>query len=315
MRFIPCQLASQARVLPVGDDWIFEPKFDGFRLQMWVGDGKFQLFTRSGLDWTERLGRSLPDGVCGSHDYVLDGEICALDKNGRPDFGLLGKALSDKSVSLSFFAFDLLACSSESLIALPLLARKERLAEVISHLEIESIMLVAHTADGSALAENLKRARWEGVMAKDRNSPYQPGVRSPAWRKLKFTRRQEFIVAGWRRDEKTGLVKSIVVATMENGVLTLRGSVGSGFSALQRKELADLFSEVSSLGPCQPSIKSNIRLLPPQLVAEVEFLELSSGGCVRGASFIGLREDKAAADVQHETFDCDPSEIAQPLAA
>ncbi|MDG4889699.1 non-homologous end-joining DNA ligase [Mesorhizobium sp. WSM4887] len=318
MIFIPCQLASPARDLPAGDEWIFEPKFDGFRLQMCVGDGKFRLYTRGGLDWTARLGRSLPESLCKSHDYVLDGEICALDDDGRPDFGLLGKALSDESVPLSFFAFDLLAFSGKNLTSLPLLARKDCLAQVVSRLGIESVKLVPHAIDGSALAETLKRRRWEGVVAKDRNSPYLPGIRSAAWRKVKFTKRQEFIIAGWRADNKTGAVKSIVVGTMDNDVLTVRGSVGTGFSVHQRRELAEFFSKSSSFGEPLPSppIKGDIQFLPPKLVAEIEFLELSSNGCVRGASFIGLREDKEAADVQLETFARDQSDkIAQPLAA
>lgn len=316
--FTPCQLATSARELPSGPNFIFEPKFDGYRCQLLLRDGKLRLFTRNGLDWTERLGRSLPENVSETHDCALDGEICALDQNGRPDFGLLCKALSDRRVPLTYFAFDLLARSGESVTAIPLHARKKHLAEVVPALGIESVKLVAHTADGNALAKVLKSSRWEGVMAKDRNSPYEPGVRSPAWRKLKFTRRQEFIVAGWRPDKKTGAVKSIVLSTMDNGALTLRGSVGTGFSVRRRRELADLFSEPSPLGvpSSQRPMKGDIRFLPPKLVAEVEFLEFSSSGCVRGASFIGLREDKAAKDVHHETFASDPTEkIAEPLAA
>ncbi|WP_292303078.1 non-homologous end-joining DNA ligase [Mesorhizobium sp.] len=316
--FTPCQLATPARELPCGPNLIFEPKFDGYRCQLVVRHGKLRLFTRNGLDWTKRLGRSLPESVCETHDCVFDGEICALDQNGRPDFGLLCKALSDRSVPLTYFAFDLLACSGESLTSQPLHARKKRLVEVLPSLGIECVKLVAHTGDGNALAKVLKSSRWEGVMAKDRNSPYEPGVRSPAWRKVKFTRRQEFIVAGWRPDKKTGAVKSIVVATMDNGALTLRGSVGTGFSVRQRRELADFFSGPSSLGlpSSQLPMKGDIRFLPPKLVAEVEFLEFSSSGCVRGASFIGLREDKAAEEVQHETFASDSTEeIADPLAA
>ncbi|RWE85334.1 MAG: hypothetical protein EOS63_01455 [Mesorhizobium sp.] len=313
--FTPCQLATPARELPSGSNFIFEPKFDGYRCQLVIKDGKLRLFTRNGLDWTERLGRSLPESVCETQDCALDGEICALDQNGRPDFGLLCKALSNKSVPLTYFAFDLLACSGERITSLPLCARKERLAEAISSLGIESVKLVEHTLEGDALAESLKNAGWEGVMAKDHNSPYQPGVRSPAWRKVKFTRRQEFIIAGWRPDKKTNAVKSIIIATMDDGALTPRGSVGTGFSVPQRRELAEFFTTSSSLG--EPlTLKGEIQLLPPKLVAEIEFLELSSNGCVRGASFIGLREDKAAVEVQDEAFACEQvDEIARPLAA
>ena len=307
-QFIPCQLASQARALPVGEEWIYEPKFDGFRLQMCISGGVFRLFTRGGHDWTERLGRSLPGNVFKTHSWVLDGEICALDEDGRPDFGLLGRALSDKSVPLSYFAFDLLACSGTNLTSLPLLSRKERLAEVVAHLGIDSVKFVAHSTDGNTLAETLKHERWEGVMAKHRDAPYRPATRSPAWRKFKFTRRQEFVVAGWSPDKLTGAVKSIVVATMDNGALTLRGSVGSGFSVSDRTRLAEIFAE--NAAPRNPSHRTNggIRFLQPSIVAEIEYLELSSNGCVRGASYIGLREDKTATDAHLETFAANPHE-------
>ncbi|WP_189521634.1 MULTISPECIES: non-homologous end-joining DNA ligase [unclassified Mesorhizobium] len=296
LKFVPCQLATPSRTLPSGDNLLFEPKYDGYRCQLWVRDGKLRLFTRGGLDWTTRLGRSLPSEVPHEHDYVLDGEICVLDKTGRPDFGLLCKALSDVSLPFSFFAFDLLASFGQDLTWLPLRARKDVLSQAVESLNIEGLNFVDHFSDGEALAARLEAARWEGLMAKDGHAPYKPGERSPAWRKFKFKQRQEFLIAGWRPDNKTGAVKSIVLATMDDGALTLRGSVGSGFSGSQRKQLAEFLSNPASLDLSAPqaTIKGDIRFVSPQLVAEVEFLEFSSSGCVRGASFIGLREDKAA---------------------
>lgn len=311
--FTPCQLATPASILPTAPNWLFEPKYDGYRCQLVVRAGKIQLFTRNGLDWTKRLGRSLPTEVPLQHDCVLDGEICVLDHSGRPDFGLLCKGLSDHSAQLCFFAFDLIASSGKCLTALPLLARKQRLRDVVSALDIEHVNLVEHTSDGKALFESLRRGRWEGVMAKDSRAPYQPGVRSPAWRKFKFTRRQEFIVAGWRPDQATGDVKSIVLATMDNGALTLRGSVGSGFSKKQREQLAALFAQAAlPVGAAASRTAKNdgICLLRPELVAEIEFLEFSSRGCVRGASFIGFREDKLATDVGLETLAAENDRIS-----
>ncbi|MGX9144695.1 non-homologous end-joining DNA ligase [Mesorhizobium sp. 128a] len=304
MDFTPCQLAVSASVLPSDANWVFEPKYDGYRCQLVVRAGKLQLFTRNGLDWTHRLGRSLPAEVSADHHFAFDGEICALDRSGRPDFGLLCEALSDRSIPLSFFAFDLIAVQGVSLTALPFLTRKQRLREVISELGVKNINFVAHTADGIKLSEALRQARWEGVMAKDAHALYLPGARSPAWRKIKFTQRQEFIVAGWRPDPATGDVKSIVLATLDGGTMKLRGSVGSGFSSSERNRLAALFSKLAQ--PFEPtnrkSRRDGIILLRPELVAEVEFLEFSSKGCVRGPSFIGLREDKRAADVCRETW-------------
>ncbi|ESX03918.1 hypothetical protein X769_15720 [Mesorhizobium sp. LSJC268A00] len=270
-----------------------------------VREGKLQVFTRNGIDWTDRLGRSLPAEVAHQHDCVLDGEICVLDPNGRPDFGLLCKSLSDRNAQLSFFAFDLIASSGNRLTALPLFARKQLLRDVVSALDIEHVNLVEHTSDGQALSESLRIGGWEGVMAKDGHAPYQPGVRSPTWRKFKFTRRQEFIIAGWRPDQTTAHVKSIVLATIDNGDLTLRGSVGSGFSRKQREQFAKLFAQAALSVGAMPSRTDNsdgVWFLRPELVAEIEFLEFSSKGCVRGASFMGLRDDKLATDVRLETL-------------
>lgn len=297
--FIPCQLAMPAKAIPTGENWLFEPKFDGFRCQLLARSGETKLFTRSGLDWTERLGGTwLRDGPPPKTDCIIDGEICVLDSGGRPDFGLLGKGLSKPTANFSFFAFDLLYHAGEMLTALPLAYRKQRLPDAVSELGLKQVHVAQHTKDGHALLERLRGRGWEGVMAKDATAPYRVGIRSPAWRKIKFTTRQEFIVAGWRLDPATGALKSIVLGTMEDGQLVLRGSVGSGFSSDDRVTLPGLFAEIpasASRADC------NVRWLQPRVVAEIEFLELSSNGCVRGASFLGLRADKMAADVSLES--------------
>jgi bifunctional non-homologous end joining protein LigD len=296
--FVPCQLALAARAIPTGSNWLYEPKYDGYRCQLVVRSGETRLFTRTGLDWTERLGVAwLREGTVPRADCVIDGEICVLDSDGRPDFGLLGKGLSDPATDFSFFAFDLLSHAGELLTDLPLGDRKQRLPDAVSELGLKQVHVAQHTNEGHALFEKLRELRWEGIMAKDITSSYQSGIRSPAWRKIKFTRRQEFVVAGWRVDQTTGTLKSIVLATVEDGELVLRGSVGSGFSSDERLRLPGLFSKV----PASLSRKErDVRWLQPSLVAEIEFLELSSNGCVRGASYLGLREDKTPSDVSLE---------------
>jgi len=292
--FIPCQLAMPATAIPTGNTWLFEPKYDGYRCQLVVRSGEAKLFTRNGFDWTGRLGGTWLRGGRKPKDCVIDGEICVLDSAGRPDFGLVGKGLVDPATSFSFFAFDLLSYAGKMLTGMPLADRKLRLLDAVSELGLKEVHVAQHTKDGHSLFDKLRELGWEGVMAKDATAPYRAGMRSPAWRKIKFTRRQEFVVAGWRLDQASRALKSIVLGTIEDGELVLRGSVGSGFSADDRMTLPGLFAEIpasASRADC------SVRWLQPRLLAEIEFLELSSKGRVRGASYLGLRKDKSAADV------------------
>jgi bifunctional non-homologous end joining protein LigD len=298
--FIACQLATVASTVPFGENWIFEPKFDGYRCRLLIEGTSRRLLTRNGQDWTERLGSVLPEPTAttiGSCD--VDGEICVLDANGRPDFSRLGRELAEGNPSLTYFAYDLLSVDGESLMSLPLLARKQRLRAVASALGCKNIQFVEHTSDGRRLCNEMRLAGWEGVMGKDINALYLPGVRSPGWRKLKFTRRQEFAIAGWRPDP-AGAVKSIVLGTFDGAEVTTHGSVGSGFASSARSDLATLFSRHSAPRSSGSARDKHIRWLNPVLVAEIEFQDFSVSGQVRGASYLGLREDKMAADVRLE---------------
>ena len=138
-------------------------------------------------------------------------------------------------------------------------------------------------------------ARWEGIVAKAVSSLYRPGLRSKDWLKLKLKQRQEFVIAGWRPDPKTCAIKSLVLATVDEGKLTLRGSVGTGFTLDQRHNLPSRFSPVRSRSNL--SGRPGFIPLEPELVAEIEYLELSGDGIVRQPTFLGLRADKVAAEV------------------
>lgn len=299
MNFVPCQLAMSTAVSVSRANWLFEPKYDGYRAQIHVRADGLRLFTRGGLDWTARfsnvLSVSIPMSLVGS---IVDAEICALDAAGRPDFALLGRSFRTGNAKLAIFAFDLLADCGVAIRNLPLIQRKERLRAVVRALGSPDLRYVDHTHDGAALMKTLRSAAWEGVMAKDPASPYLPGVRSPAWRKIKFKRRQEFVVAGWRPDPVTSMLKSIAIATHCNGGLRYHGCVASGFSAADRIAYAKMFAG------CPTAMTAPVRAgtmrvvwLEPRFVAEVEFLEMAPSGSVRCGAFIGMREDKPAADV------------------
>jgi len=298
MQPVASQLAMPGRNLPVGDHWVFEKKYDGYRCQIIVQSGSVRLFTRNGLDWSERFAPSLSMDGMPTTDCTIDGEIVALDDNGRPDFSRLCHGLSRGNIRLSYFAFDLLSHMGDSLTEQPLHVRKERLASVVAG--ADAVHFVEHTKDGPGLFSALRSAGWEGIMAKDSSAPYRPGMRTPAWVKLKYAQRQEFVIAGWRADSTSGDLKSVALATLENGRMVLRGSVGSGFSSVERQEFPKLLARHSKCSKDQVKDRNGIRWLTPNIVAEIEFAGLTATGCVRGASFIGIREDKVASDIQLE---------------
>lgn len=294
--FVQPQLLTPARQLPTGPSWRYELKYDGYRVQIHVTANEIQIFTRSGLDWTHRfpqLAREIAAAV--RVPCILDGEIYATDCAGRPDFTLLCSRLGGAG-SVRFAAFDLLEFGGGSSMNRPLSVRRDRLATILS--SSQAVHLVEQMTDPDPLLAFARQHSWEGVVAKTDDSQYHPGLRSPTWRKLKLKQRQEFVVAGWRPCPATGSVKSLVLATIEGGRLILRGSVGTGFTLDQRRKLPTLF--VPARTRSNRSACRGIIALEPELVAEIEYLELSGHGIVRQPTFVGLRTDKSAADVSLE---------------
>lgn len=292
-RFISPQLLTPGQQLPIGDDWRYELKYDGYRGQIHVDAGGARILTRTGLDWSHRfpdLTRELAAVV--RLPCILDGEIYARDARGRPDFTLLCGRLHGTG-RVQFAAFDALEIDGRSTVHLPLSVRRKGLTAILSSSPV--VHLVNQATDPAALSAFVRQHGWEGIVAKASNSLYQPGLRSSEWRKLKLKQRQEFVIAGWRPDPLTGAIKSLVLATVENGELIHRGSVGTGFSLDQRRELPSRFTPTHSRSTLMG--RSGFIPLEPELVAEIEYLELSGHGIVRQPTFLGLRTDKAAADV------------------
>lgn len=294
--FIPPQLLASARQLPTGPKWRYELKYDGYRAQVHVTAHGVRILTRTGLDWTPRFPQLTRELAAAVHvPCILDGEVFAPDGNGRPDFTLLCNRL-DGSGHLHFVGFDLLEIEGEGTLHLPLSSRRDRLGSVLS--SSPAVHAIEQTAEPEAMLTFAQDHGWEGLVAKADDDTYRPGVRSPKWRKFKLKQRQEFAIAGWRPDPSTGALKSIVLATMEHGQLTLRGSVGTGFTVNERQMLPSRF--VPALLPFQRSAGPTFIPLEPNLVAEIEYLELSTHGIVRQPTFLGLRADKAASDVRLE---------------
>ena len=296
---------------PSVEGWVYEPKWDGFRAIVTVAGGEVTLTSRNGKDLTGRF-RDVARAVAlaiRSSDAVLDGEICALDEDGRSRFSLLQESVGTSMLIL----FDLLELDSEPLLAQPLAERRKRLEQLVAG--SAGVIVSPQFDDGQALLAAARQQELEGVVAKQVASPYRPGRRTPDWQKLKLRQTQEVVIAGYTRGQgrRTGGFGALVAGVQEAGVLRWAGNVGTGFSDDEIKRLRKLlaplerpdspFAEV----PKMPRVRrSDVTWVEPVLVAEVEFVEWTHEGRLRAPSYVALREDRAAPDVRRERVPLPP---------
>jgi bifunctional non-homologous end joining protein LigD len=299
----------------VGDEWAFEMKWDGIRAIAVVSGGEARFFTRNGIDVTASYPdlASLPEQVDG--DAVLDGEIVALNKAGRPDFGLLQRRMkltkradvdpAAQATPVQYMVFDIVGSGGKRVTGKSYDDRRELLANVVSE---RGRIHVPPAFDGdldAAFAAS-KALDLEGVMAKRRDSTYVVGKRSRAWIKIKHHRTQEVIIGGWRpgKGRRASMVGSLLMGVPEDGELRYVGRVGSGFGERELGELTArlerLERKTSPLGDVPRADASDAHWISPTLVGEVEFSEWTSGNRLRQPTWRGWRPDKSPADVVRE---------------
>jgi bifunctional non-homologous end joining protein LigD len=294
--------------MPRGEGWEFEIKWDGYRIVSRVAGGEAELRTRKDQDYTERFENVAKELVKAlkTPDCVVDGEVCALDDEGRPSFSAMQQR--KPGTPILYYLFDLLEVDGEPIIDLPLSERRGRL-ETLLDKRNRTVKFSESFDDGQALMRAAKEQRLEGVVAKRLDSRYLPGKRSRDWLKFKSHGEQEFVVAGYTRGKgrrATGF-GSLVLAVYGAGGLEYVGNVGTGFDEAEIERLLKLLRPLERKDSPFPQVpklprvrKDDIVWVEPKLVAEVEFVEWTHDRRLRAPVYKGLREDKAVEEVRRE---------------
>lgn len=284
-------------------DWVFETKWDGFRMVACLQQGKVTLYSRNGKIISDRY-----RGVAQALERlnvaaVLDGELVALDRRGVSHFQLLQNALRAEA-TLRYCIFDLMFLEGEDLRDLTLLERKERLRRLLPKHPLLSFS-PHRSQHGSKFFKQALEQGLEGIMAKRKSSKYLSGARTSDWLKIKTARRQEVVIAGFTAPRRSRPhFGALVLAVREGKAWRYVGHVGTGFSHATLKELHDKLSALrTSTSPFSVRVKDEAvtTWVRPKLVAEVRFTEWTSAGEMRHPVFLALRDDKAAGDVMRES--------------
>lgn len=303
LKNLSCELATLVQTVPSERTWIYEIKYDGYRILSCVENGRVELLSRNGLDFNKKfpniveyLEKNIKENV------ILDGEIVCFDSFGRTDFGLLQNNIKQGKSNFCYVVFDILAYNGRDLRNLRLIERKFILNEIVKKLDKPLIYSEFLSENGEKLFKFAKRNKLEGIMCKDKNSQYI-GKRTKDWLKVKRYKRQEFVILGYLTSEKNKKFSAILVGVYENGEFIFVGKVGTGFKESEKDELLGKFNKLvvkkCPFKNIDHKFKSVV-YLKPKLVAEVQFAELTKSRVLRQASFIAIRQDKAPKGVKFE---------------
>ncbi len=318
-RFIEPMKAKLVEKPPATDDWVYELKFDGIRLIAIKADKRVSLLSRNENELSGRFPaiveaiKNLP-----AREFVIDGEVVALDDEGRSSFQLLqALQMEGRKSPVYFYAFDLLQLDGKSLLGLQLEARKKFLEELCAGAGDPIRYSGVIGGDAKRLLEEVERRGLEGLIGKQRNSVYEPDRRSGAWIKLKCVNEQEFVIGGYTPPQ--GARKhfgAILVGYYDNNKLVFAGKVGTGFTAkslsilhkkLQKEARNDCpFVDLPSKQNGQwvqgitPSMMKKMHWVNPKFIAQIKFAEWTRDKKLRAPVFLGLRDDKRPTEVVRE---------------
>ena len=330
--FVEPMAASLASAPFDNPDWLFEVKWDGYRVEAIVDGDAVRMKTRHGNDAGAYFPRLLsPPSWIKAEQAIVDGEVVALDEDGRPDFGLLQLRISEtvgsrapgrlagmarpatereaeeaRRAPLVYEAFDLLYLDGKLLVNVPLEHRKRLLRSVLR--EHSRVRFASHVErEGVAFFEAARKNDLEGIIAKRRDSRYEAGRRVTTWLKVKVRPEQELVVGGYTPGEGNARdLGALIVGVYEDGNLRYAGKVGSGFNARTRKELKERLDSLAvdepPFDPPPPRLPElrGARWARPELVIRAELGGWSRDGIVRQSSFKGVELDKKPQEVTKE---------------
>jgi bifunctional non-homologous end joining protein LigD len=289
-------LASLSKEMVSGPEWVYEEKYDGIRAVAYRDEDRVRLLSRTGQDLTagfpkvvEAL-RALPDS-----DFVLDGELVVFDAKGVSRFQLLQRRGIDPRTRTIYAVFDCLRSQGRDLLRRPLEQRRQRVLELIPARRGPLMPSRRLPRSGERALETARAKEWEGVIAKIATSPYEPGMRSRAWLKLKVRGESEFVIGGYTppQGSRTEL-GALLVGLYDQGRLRFTGKVGTGYTQETLRELGlklkDLRVDASPFDPV-PRI-AGATWVRPSLVAQIAYAEWTADGKLRQPAFLGLRTDK-----------------------
>jgi DNA ligase D-like protein (predicted ligase) len=312
--FVEPMLLAKTEQLPGGKGWLHEIKLDGYRCVALKTNGKVRLYSRNGNDFTERYISITKALSALSDETTIDGEVVALDPNGRPSFNTL-QNYGSAGAPLLFYIFDLLLLNGKDVMNEPLMKRRELLERYVLP-RLEEPIRYSPELKGSLedLIESVKVQGLEGLIAKRRDSKYEPGARSDSWQKMRVNQGQEFVIGGYTPSPKN--FDALVIGYYQNGKLIYAARTRNGFTPALRVEL---FKKIKPLETEEcpfanlPEAKSGrwgagltsakmaeCRWVKPLLIGQFEFVEWTADHHLRHSRFMALRDDKKAKDVRRE---------------
>lgn len=319
------QLAKLVHRVPEGEDWLYEMKYDGYRILAYIEANSVRLMTRNGNDYTKRF-QDIADSLVNwaeGRAIILDGEMAITDPGGKTDFQALQNYMKNpQAQNLTYIVFDLLALNGVDLRGRPLIDRKETLAGLMKDAP-NNLHYSRHVrGKGKESFAAACEAGMEGIIGKKADSIYR-GARNDDWIKLKCDKRQEFVIGGYTlSDRRTSGVSSLLLGIYEGRELIYAGRAGTGLTEKDMKELEGKFKSLKKTDTPfksmpKPRTNEKITWLEPELVAEIKFAEWTEDNFLRQASFKGLRTDKNPRDIKREKADEENAdeEIQLPSAA
>jgi bifunctional non-homologous end joining protein LigD len=308
--FFAPELAKLVKTAPAGDDWLHEVKWDGYRIVATVVDGNVRLWSRNGIEWTEKVPelaaavRSLKLG-----DAQLDGEMIVPSETGSDFNALQGRLSAETKAPLRYMLFDAPCLNGENLHDLPLAERKTRLEALLKKSRSKLLAYSVHQiGNGAALFAQALKAGWEGIVSKRVDSPYRYGARNGDWVKVKARLSDEFAVVGYTDPEGGRIgIGALMLASWRDGEWVYVGRVGTGFnddllrSFARQLKRHEAKSPTANAAPMDAATRRKAHWVEPTLVAEVFHQGFGTQRLLRHPAFKAIREDKTPKSLAAES--------------